>query len=73
MNIDRLAFKIANGDEKAFEDIYRALNKLVFSVCYAITRITVIMITILAMKKSQARKIMVIITSTIKNRIIAKT
>ena len=38
MNIDRLAFKIANGDEKAFEDIYNALNKLVFSVCYGITK-----------------------------------
>ena len=55
MNIDRLAFKIANGDEKAFEDIYNALNKLVFSVCYGITR----MATISAMKKIQMTRITV--------------
>lgn len=38
MNFDVLARKIADGDEKAFENVYGQLNKLVFSVCYGIVK-----------------------------------
>ena len=38
MNIDDLANKIANGDEKAFESVYKQVSKLVFSVCYGIVK-----------------------------------
>ncbi len=38
MNIDALAKKIADGDEKAFESVYNKLNKLVFFVCYGIVK-----------------------------------
>ena len=38
MNFDSLAERVAMGDEKAFEQLYNKLYKLVFSVCLSVIR-----------------------------------
>lgn len=38
MNLDRLALKIARRDEKAFEELYEKMRRLVYSVCLSIVK-----------------------------------
>ena len=38
MNFDSLAERVAMGDEKAFEQLYNKLYKLVFSICLSVIR-----------------------------------
>lgn len=38
MNFDSLAKKIANRDEHAFEELYKNINKAVFSVCLSVVK-----------------------------------
>ena len=38
MNFDSLAKRIVNRDERAFEELYKNLNRAVFSVCFSVIK-----------------------------------
>lgn len=38
MSFDNLAERIANKDERAFEELYKKINKAVFSVCFGVIK-----------------------------------